>query len=113
MPVVVIAAVLSIGLGIGANAAIFSVIDALLLRALPIADPQRLVRIVNPNAPDFGFPPFHYERLRDLRQQFSGVAAIYDSERSNVEVNRMLATSRSKSPSCRTTTLTCSASGHL
>ena len=42
-PVVAIVAILSLALGIGANTAIFSLVDSLMLRALPVRDPDRLV----------------------------------------------------------------------
>src|ERR1700682_4434232 len=42
-PVFVIVAILSLALGIGANTAIFTLVDQLLLRLLPIKDPQQLV----------------------------------------------------------------------
>jgi hypothetical protein len=43
-------AVLSLALGIGVNTAIFSLINALLLRTLPVEDPGRLVMVSDPNA---------------------------------------------------------------
>ena len=44
-PGLLIAATLSLGLGIGANTAIFSLVDAVLLRALPVRDPEALVMV--------------------------------------------------------------------
>src|SRR5918995_29072 len=41
-PVVSTVAILSLALGIGANTAIFSILDSLLLRSLPVRDPQQL-----------------------------------------------------------------------
>src|SRR5206468_3443287 len=38
-------AVLTLALGIGANAAIFTLMDALMMRSLPVADPKTLVRL--------------------------------------------------------------------
>ena len=41
-------AVVSLALGIGANAAIFSLFDQMLLRALPVEEPERLVNLAAP-----------------------------------------------------------------
>jgi hypothetical protein len=44
-PVASAVAILSLALGIGANTAIFSILDSLILRTLPVKEPQRLVMI--------------------------------------------------------------------
>jgi putative ABC transport system permease protein len=76
-------AVLSLALGIGANTAIFQLIDAVRLRSLPVADPGALVDLDVDARGRSGyfsgpFPRFTnpiYEQLRDRQQVFSGLAA--------------------------------------
>src|ERR1044072_7580603 len=47
-PFVTVVAIVSLGLGIGANAAIFSLFNQIILKPLPVADPGRLVNLANP-----------------------------------------------------------------
>lgn len=77
-PALVAAAVLSLALGIGANTAVFSLIQNLLFADLPYAEPDRLVRIWE----TFAFPDGRGEgsvsiaNLRDWQQQATALSAI-------------------------------------
>jgi putative ABC transport system permease protein len=73
-----IAAVLTLALGIGANTAIFSVIENVLLRPLPYPQPERLVEIWNtyePQVPRGGLSPGDYADWRQQNQSFSEMGA--------------------------------------
>ena len=67
-------AVLTLALGIGANTAIFSVVNATLMRPLPVADQERLVFVFNgPSGSVFSYPD--YSALRDQNNVFDGLIA--------------------------------------
>ncbi len=73
-----IVAVLALAIGIGANSAVFSVINGVLLEALPYKDPRGLVLLFEqlPNAPfKFGFSPPDFEIVRELARSYTGLAA--------------------------------------
>ncbi len=71
-------AVLSLALGIGANTAIFSLVNAVILEAPPFDKPEELVDILR-TAPDFPYGTFSHPDFEDLRDGtrdvFTGVAA--------------------------------------
>ena len=67
-------AVLSLALGIGANTAIFSLIDAILLRRTPIPHPEQVAEIYQ-RQPQFAYAPFSYPDYRDFRDATRSVFA--------------------------------------
>ena len=86
-PVFAIVAVLTLALGIGANAAIFTLVNALMLKNLPVADPKMLVRLGNNNDCCVGigfrdngeysyFTTDSYEYLRKKVPEFEELAAM-------------------------------------
>jgi predicted permease len=78
-----IVVILTLGLGIGANTAIFSLMDQVLLRRLPVADPAALVQLDGPgpwSGRTLGQRTFSYPMYRDLRDRntvFSGLVAQF------------------------------------
>ena len=79
-PSFVVLAVLCLALGIGANAAIYSVIDAVLVKPLPFADPARLVRIWREGAASPGI----YEIVKRESRSYSGLAGYLDGHKVSV-----------------------------
>ncbi|HZM98007.1 MAG TPA: hypothetical protein VFB70_01380, partial [Pyrinomonadaceae bacterium] len=77
-------AVLSLALGIGANTAIFSVTDKLLLKSLPVSEPHQLFRLTSVSVnPHFVSNAFSYPNFDDYRKQnnvLSGLLAFQKNE---------------------------------
>jgi predicted permease len=75
-------AIVTLALGIGANTAVFSVMDTVLLKSMPVEDPERLVLVgaeCKRESWILTYPTFR--DLRDQQQDFSGISAISDSSR--------------------------------
>jgi len=72
--------ILSLALGIGANTAIFSIVNAYLLRPMPVDDPERLLAIYV-SVPNGGnnIEGFSYPQWKDFRKQDTGLSEIVGS----------------------------------
>lgn len=78
-PVFAAAAVISIGLGIGANATIFSIVSRFVLNPAPVGDPSRLMSLHTTHETEvnsFSWPLFH--DVQEQAKSFSGMAAYFD-----------------------------------
>ena len=88
-PAFTVIAVLSLGLGIGANTAIFTVVDTVLLKALPVHEPRTLFFVDNSGGKSSGAsgPPYPcFELLRDRNTTMAGLAA-FDEARLKVTID--------------------------
>ena len=95
-PAFTLTAVLTLALGIGATTAIFTLVHAVLLRSLPVADPANLLRVgdneqccLNSGLPDYQNPVYDwslfsyraYEQFRDHTPGFTSLAAFESNDR--------------------------------
>ena len=88
-------AILSLALGIGANTAIFTLINALLLRELPVRQPERIVQLSLLRHD--GKLPFSYPMFREVERNqrvFTGLFGWGNSSGTNVEVRGVLELNR-------------------
>jgi predicted permease len=81
-PAFTLVTVLSLALGIGANTAIFTLINAVMLRSLPVAHPEELVQLTMPGGQQSFTNPV-WEQIRDNQKTFSGAFA-YSTMRFNL-----------------------------
>jgi predicted permease len=97
-------AILSLALGIGANTALFSVVDAMLLRKLPVQEPERLLLLRSLSGPNFSpgsytgnsnrddsgqhhRTSFPYQSYQRLRQQESVLSEVFAFGNVNLNIN--------------------------
>src|SRR5215471_282006 len=78
-PAFTAAAILTLALGIGANTAIFSVVNAVMLRPLPFGLPERLMQVGEKNdklrLPFFGVSTLNYLSWKEQSHSFDGLGA--------------------------------------
>jgi len=80
-PMLTVIVVLTLALGIGANTAIFGIVNGFLLRPLPVKAPGQIMWVAGQMANDtIGVPTLSYPELADLRKQAPAFSDIFASE---------------------------------
>ena len=72
-PLFAVAAVLTLSIGIGANTAVFSIVDWAILRALPIAQPKQMVYLGYPQGVDNRDPLFSVSELKEILENSKNI----------------------------------------
>ena len=84
-------AVATLALGIGANAAMFAVVNAVIIKPLPFPEPQRLVRVTADvaglGATDIGMSPPELYDYRDRSDLFDSISGVYPIDANLTEVD--------------------------
>jgi len=81
-PVFTVVALLTLAMGIGANTAIFSIVNAVVLQPLPYPKPAQLMHLVTqyPGTPQFRVSTPEYMEFREMNRSFSAVGAYTEGE---------------------------------
>jgi putative ABC transport system permease protein len=100
-PGFVVAAVLSLALGNGANTAMFTIVERLMFRPLPVRDPSAL--LVVRSGQNFSLDYAMFEKLRENLPRVADVSAVIRTDRYNVGTgeNRVGWSRQASSPACR------------
>src|SRR4026207_1267148 len=90
-PAFAVIAIATLALGIGANTAIFTVVNAVVLQRLPFPEPTRLVRVTADvaglKATDVGMSPLEMFDYRDRSELFEGISGLYPLDANLTEVD--------------------------
>jgi macrolide transport system ATP-binding/permease protein len=86
-PAFTVIAVLSLAIGIGANTAIFSLVNELFLKPLPIEDPDRVMTILTTDRQIGGTNPLSHLNWKDVREQNDTFAKVAGYDFSGIAVS--------------------------